>query len=77
MFYNIFLLIMFLCIMVVLELKRVQHLVGDLQKQRQELSVAVRQLTDKSQNIGLSSSNSNIPATVNEFNDSNGISNLK
>lgn len=28
-------------------------MVGDLQKQRQELSVAVRQLTDKSQNLGL------------------------
>lgn len=34
-------------------MRRVQQLVGDLQKQRQELSVAVRQLTDKSQSLGL------------------------
>lgn len=33
------------------ELKRVQWLMGDLQKQRQELSVQVRHLTDKSQNL--------------------------
>lgn len=33
------------------ELKRVQMLMGDLQKQRQQLSLQVRHLTDKSQNL--------------------------
>lgn len=33
------------------ELRRVQQLVGDLQRQRQELSVQVRQLTEKSHNL--------------------------
>lgn len=33
------------------ELKRVQTLVGDLQRQRQELSLQVRQLTEKSHSL--------------------------
>lgn len=33
------------------ELRRVQQLVGDLQRQRQELSVQVRQLTEKSHSL--------------------------
>ncbi|XP_034951955.1 uncharacterized protein kmr isoform X7 [Chelonus insularis] len=33
------------------ELRRVQQLVGDLQRQRQELSIQVRQLTEKSQSL--------------------------
>lgn len=33
------------------ELKRVQLLVGDLQRQRNELSTQVRQLTEKSKNL--------------------------
>lgn len=35
----------------ILELRRVQQLVGDMQRQRQELSQAVRQLTDNSNSI--------------------------
>lgn len=34
-----------------LELRRVQHLVGDMQRQRQELSQAVRQLTENSNTL--------------------------
>lgn len=33
------------------ELRRVQQLVGDLQRQRQELSVQVKQLTEKSHSL--------------------------
>jgi predicted nuclease with TOPRIM domain len=33
------------------ELRRVQQLVGDLQRQRQELSIQVRQLTEKSHSL--------------------------
>lgn len=33
------------------ELKRVQMLVGDLQRQRNDLSIQVRQLTEKSKNL--------------------------
>lgn len=33
------------------ELRRVQQLVGDMQRQRQELSLAVRQLTDNSNSL--------------------------
>lgn len=33
------------------ELRRVQQLVGDLQRQRKELSIQVRQLTEKSHNL--------------------------
>lgn len=33
------------------ELRRVQHLVGDMQRQRQELSMAVRQLTENSNTL--------------------------
>jgi hypothetical protein len=33
------------------ELRRVQNLVGDMQRQRQELSLAVRQLTENSNNL--------------------------
>lgn len=33
------------------ELQRVQKKVGDLQKQRQELSIQVKQLTDRSSNL--------------------------
>jgi peptidoglycan hydrolase CwlO-like protein len=33
------------------DLQRVQQKVGDLQKQRQELSMQVRQLTDRSNNL--------------------------
>lgn len=33
------------------ELRRVQQLVGDLQRQRKELSIQVRQLTEKSHSL--------------------------
>lgn len=33
------------------DLQRVQQKVGDLQKQRQEICMQVRQLTDRSQNL--------------------------
>lgn len=33
------------------DLQRVQQKVGDLQRQRQELSIQVRQLTDRSNNL--------------------------
>lgn len=49
------------------ELRRVQHLVGDMQRQRQELSQAVRQLTENTQSLGgrpQGSASASIAATV-------------